>query len=321
MRLPTFLNNRRVLLGAGALAVAGFALGAIVNQGIGRALRLPEDTDVPQFTDAGAPAPSGDDEGDVPVVAATEEPAQPRAGISRPRGLSARQYADIIVRRNIFDSSAVYDPNAVVAGGGDCKADSSVRLVATVVADPAEYSSALLAVGGKEGQADGFVIGDEVSGEGRIVSIEQKRVCTDGGTCFCMGTDSTLAPVVGDKALASADDGGGVTDLGGGRYQVDPSVLESALGNVEMLATQMRVVPHKGTDGQVDGYRVSSIKKNSLFSKLGIQNGDVVHGVNGQPLTSAEGALATYQALKSERSFSFEISRKNQRQTLQYEVR
>jgi len=316
-----FVARRRLLIGAAALAAVGFSLGALTNQGLGRMLALPADTERFVFTDAAAPPLPGEPGAPPPPMADSELPDEgPASSTPRPaRGLTARQYSDVIVRRNIFDSSAVYDPSAGSAGGGDCKSDASVKLLATVVADLPEYSSALMSTGGKDGSATGFVVGDEVSGEGRIVTIEQKKVCTDSGSCFCVGGASS-AP--GGKAAGDpAASGDGVTRLSDTSFQVDPSVLERALGNVEALAPQMRVVAHKGPDGQIDGYRVSSIRKNSLFEKLGIKNADVVHGVNGQPLTSTEGALATYQALKNERSFSFDITRKNQRMSLQYEVR
>ena len=319
MRLPALPLRPRLPVVAGVLAIAGFVVGAALNQGLGRILAVPADADRPEFTDAGAPPSIARPEGDLAMEPGEDAPARVPPPPVRPRGMTARQYADIIVRRNIFDSSAVYDPNAVAAGGGDCKSDAGVRLLATTVADVPEYSSALIAVGGKEGAAGGYVVGDEVTGEGRIVSIEQKKVCTDGGTCFCMGGD-TLLPASASSRPVGEDDGG-ISKLSDGKYQVDASVLENALGNVEALATQMRVVAHKGADGQIDGYRISSIRKGSLFDKLGIKNGDIVHGVNGQPLTSAEGALATYQALKNERSFSFDFTRKSQRQTLEYEVR
>ena len=97
--------------------------------------------------------------------------------------------------------------------------------------------------------------------------------------------------------------------------------MDEALANVETLATKMRVVPHKGSDGAVDGYRLSAIRRGSLFDKLGIKNGDVVHGVNGMPLTNTDGAFQAFQTLQTESAFTFEVTRRNQRQTFEYEVR
>ncbi len=296
---------------AAVIGVLGFSVGAIVNQGIGRMLTIPEDMVVPDYTDVAvaAKAPAGDDA----VTGFVER------SVDAPRGLSGKQYSEVIVRRNIFDSSAVYNPEvAKTMGSDECK-DTSVKLLATVVAEPAEYSSALISETAK-GQARGYSIGDELGGEGQIARIEQKRVCLDGGGCICMDRETT-APRSEPATGAAADSDGKVEQLAEGKYRVDPSFMAEQMKSVESLATQVRVVPHKGDDGAIDGYRLSAIRHGSLFDKLGIKNGDVVHTVNGQPLTSAEGALTTYQTLQSERAFNFEITRRNQKQTLEYEVR
>lgn len=319
------LRTRNAAIAAAlVIGFLGFSVGAVVNQGIGRLVVLPEDAKPIKFNDVptepGAPAPApvvdGGEEPDDVVVEAPTSPATSPSGVRVP---AQRSYVDSIVRRNIFDSSAVFDPNAAARdGGGECK-EGGAKLLATVVADPPSFSSALIQMSGKDAGAEGYSIGDDVSGEGRIVSIEQKRVCLDGGSCLCMGgeKDRPVATTKGDTVV----DDSGITKLSDNRFAVDQSVLDDAMGNFELLATQLKAYPHKGPDGQIDGYRLSSIRPSSLFAKLGIKNGDIVHAVNGTPLTSADGALAAYQALKNERSFSFELTRKNQKQTLEYEVR
>ncbi|MDP2307520.1 MAG: type II secretion system protein GspC [Pseudomonadota bacterium] len=304
-------TRRRILLVLGVVGLFGFGGGALVNQGLARVLALPDDAELVDYVDAAPPEPG-------------EQPEPPEGGLvasgpKRPRPISQKQYADIIVRRNIFDSSAVYDPSAAKEGGvaGECKSDSNVRLLATVVADPPTYSSALIATGAaRDAKADGYAIGDDVGGEGRITLIEQKKVCLDGGTCICIGGDTPkIAAAPGGKP-----EEGGISKEGETTV-VEQSVIDDAMNNFEALATQVRVVPHKGSDGAIDGYRLSAIRKGSLFEKLGIKNGDIVHGVNGQGLTSTEGALQVYQTLRSEKSFTFDITRRNQRQTLGFEVR
>ncbi|MCO4747868.1 MAG: hypothetical protein KC912_23935, partial [Proteobacteria bacterium] len=76
-----------------------------------------------------------------------------------------------------------------------------------------------------------------------------------------------------------------------------------------------------GPDGQIDGYRLSGIRRNSLGEKLGIRNGDIIHAANGQALTSMQGAMSAYTTLQSESSFNFEVTRRGQKMTLQYQVR
>ena len=309
---PSATNRRRVLLVLGMVSLFGFGGGAAANQAVARLLALPDGADVPTFVDAEAPV-KGDS------VESGDSVTTPAKQARAPRALSQKSYSDVIVRRNIFDSTAVYDPDAAKAGdtAGECKSDSNVRLLATVVADPPTYSSALISIGsGREGKADGYAIGDDVSGEGRITLIEQKKVCLDGGSCIFIGGDTAkVASAAGDKP----EEGGISQD--GGKTVVEQSVIDGAMGDLAALSSQVRVVPHKGSDGAIDGYRLSAIRKGSLFEKLGIKNGDIVHAVNGQALTSSDGALQVYSSLKSERSFTFDITRRNQRQSLDFEVR
>jgi type II secretion system protein C len=316
--VATLLPSRRRWVVVALVTVAGIGAGAATNRlVVAPMLAVPDDADTPAYEDAPARATPGAD--GVAEAEPASEPARPAAAAA-PRALPKGSYADAIVRRNIFDSSAVFSEATEQIGAGDCKTTDSARLLATMVADPAEYSSALIVIGGKDGKADGFSIGDTVGSEGRITLIEQKKVCLDAGGCLCIGTDGKLA-AGGAKESSKGGDEGGVEKLSDTKFVVDQSVLESAMGNFESLAGQIRVVPHKDSGGNIDGYRLSAIRRGSLFDKLGIKNGDIVHAANGQALTSTEGALGVYNTLKNERSFSFEITRRNQRQTLEYEVR
>lgn len=296
----------------GVSLVVGLAAGTGVNVFAGTKLTLPDDVTLPEYTDAPVAAVGGEG-----VVAPADE-----GGVSEeeaaPLVADRRVYNDAIVRRNIFDSAATPSDAVSDAGSQDCK-ESGSRLLATVVADLPEYSSALIGGGGKSGRALGYKVGDSVGSEGRIVAIEQKKVCLDAGGCICMGENARLAES-GPTAEAGAEDAGGVTKLSDTKFLVDRSFLEKQLGNVETLASQIRASP-KTEDGQIVGFRLSAIRKGSVFDKLGIKNGDVVHNVNGQALTSMETAMGVYGSLQNERGFNFEVTRRNQKMTIEYEVR
>ncbi len=49
----------------------------------------------------------------------------------------------------------------------------------------------------------------------------------------------------------------------------------------DSLQSAIRMVPHKNGDGEIDGYRMSGIRRNSLFASCGIKNGDIIHSING----------------------------------------
>jgi general secretion pathway protein C len=49
--------------------------------------------------------------------------------------------------------------------------------------------------------------------------------------------------------------------------------------------------------GQMVGVQVSAIKPGSLFEQAGLQNGDTITEINGQPVSGPEGAPQLFQKL------------------------
>jgi general secretion pathway protein C len=246
-----------------------------------------------------------------------------RASTSGSRRTSKRGYVDPILARNIFDSSAT-GASASQAEPGDSipKTDLKVILLATVVAEPSAYSSALIGEDKKNAGATGYGIGDDLMGT-TIVRIEQRRVVLQlsDGTFQALEMDGGKLAQKKTKAAKGDSDEDGVEKVTDNKFIVDQEVVDKLLANPEQLYSQVRVVPHKGSDGAVDGYRLSGIRRKSVFRSLGMKNGDIVHNVNGKGLDSISSAMDAYSSLQNDKDFSFEITRRNQRQTFEYEIR
>jgi len=112
-----------------------------------------------------------------------------------------------------------------------------------------------------------------------------------------------------------------VTILGDNHYAIDQAVIYDLYENPEQMYSQIRIVPHKASNGEIDGYRLSGIRRNSIFYQFGWENGDILHTVNGMSLTSMSSAMEAYRTLSNEQNFAFEITRQGQHQTLVYEIR
>ena len=263
------------------------------------------------------------------VSSASEDDDDDRS--SRPRRTSSRRiskqtYIDSIVARNIFDSSKVGAVAAPTAPTGDeRKSDLKVVLLATVVAEPAEFSSALIAEEKGSG-AVGYGINDDFLGEGTIAGIEPRRVVirrTDGSMEYIAMEEgkSYQQEESRSSSRSSDDEDSGIEKTGDNKYTVEQEVIDQILENPEKLYSQIRVVPHKDKNGDIDGYRVSGVRRKSFFYKLGVKNGDIVHSVNNKPLTSMSSAMDAYNSLADSKNFTFEITRRNQQQTFNYEIR
>jgi general secretion pathway protein C len=269
--------------------------------------------------------PDGESIADV-AAGETAQPEPGNSGRSRPSRTSKRTYVNTIVERSIFDSSKVgsTESDGPIDITDGSKTDLKVVLIATVVSDDEAFSSALIA--DEEGVAAGYGKDDQILGEATIVAIEPRKVViqrTDGSVEYIVMEEDAQEQPQRSPRLPSRNNGeeSGVESVGNNRYVVDSETLEKLMENPEQLYSQIRVVPHKDSNGEVDGYRLSGIRRRSFFYQLGVKNGDIVHSVNGKALTSASAGMEAYNTLADARDFSFELTRRNERQTFDYEVR
>lgn len=135
--------------------------------------------------------------------------------------------------------------------------------------------------------------------------------------------DGAAPPVPVAKAEKPEGDGKdigeGIVKTGEGTYGVPRAAVEGALNNLSELATQARIVP-AFESGKPVGFKLFSIKPGSLYSKIGLQNGDVINRINGYEMSSPEKGLEVYQKLKDSSNITVDIKRRGKAQTLDYTI-
>lgn len=114
--------------------------------------------------------------------------------------------------------------------------------------------------------------------------------------------------------------GAGVKKLSDGRFMVDQKEILASTENINQVLTQARAVPYL-EQGKTTGFRISEIVPGSIYSRIGLQNGDVVQRVNSQSLEDPGKFFQLYQGLRNERSISIDLMRGGQHLTLNYEIR
>jgi type II secretory pathway component PulC len=63
-----------------------------------------------------------------------------------------------------------------------------------------------------------------------------------------------------------------------------------------------RLILHRGASGEMDGFRLSAIRRGTALDALGIKNGDILHELNGAPLyPSLEEILQSLQRIRAEK--------------------
>jgi hypothetical protein len=90
----------------------------------------------------------------------------------------------------------------------------------------------------------------------------------------------------------------GIRKLAERRYEIKRSTLELALGNLGLLARSVRVMPDARA-GKPFGFRLSAIRADGPFAKLGLRNDDVLVSINGLDIATPERVLDAYSKLKN----------------------
>lgn len=79
---------------------------------------------------------------------------------------------------------------------------------------------------------------------------------------------------------------------------VDQAQTDAAIKDLSNRLNGARAVPHFDSNGQPDGYTTVPAQPSGTFQKLGLKNGDVITGVNGQPVNDPAHAFKMLQRTK-----------------------
>lgn len=111
----------------------------------------------------------------------------------------------------------------------------------------------------------------------------------------------------------------GVT-CNGNACVVERQLVEKLLANTTMLATAARFVPSI-KDGKPNGFKLYAIRPQSIFGRIGLQNGDTIKAINGSEMTTPDAALALYTKLRNASHLSVQVERRGETVTLDYSIR
>jgi general secretion pathway protein C len=100
---------------------------------------------------------------------------------------------------------------------------------------------------------------------------------------------------------------------------LDRDRINDALKNINQLMSQVKVRPHF-QDGRPNGLILSHIQQNSIFSEMGLQNGDIVKGVNGNMIESVDDALKFYENLRASSVVQLQIQRQGEDIDIAYQI-
>jgi len=263
----------------------------------------------------------------------------------------------IILRRNIFNSELGDLTQAPVGEGGEMvdgelvledgeavnHCTAKMRLTGTAVV-PDDFERSLAVIVGSDRKAALYQGAAEVEGS-RIRAIHSDGVLLQSGSgdlCRLAMFEADAAEVVtirkpkiqpkksekkkqkdrGPRAdrnagLSKEELQQGIERVNDTNYNVRRTLLNKVLDNAGKLIGIAAVSP-KLEGGKSIGMEIRGIHPDTLLTKLGIQNGDVLENVNGQPMSSPDAALGAYTTLRTSDKFTLSVQRGGKSMVITY---
>ena len=116
-------------------------------------------------------------------------------------------------------------------------------------------------------------------------------------------------PAKSKKSLAS-----GVSKVSEGMYQIERRMFDELLAEPSSLITEAKIVPRD------DGIKIFGVRSRSVFYKMGLRNGDIVHQINEVALNDVQGALSLFDDLKGQTEFTVDFTRRGKRKSNRYTI-
>lgn len=254
-----------------------------------------------------------------PASALENEKVQPRSAPAKPPLAS---YA-IVYTRDLFNS--VKAPSQAEGAATIAGNTAPLRLWGTAV-DDTDRAFAIIEDLGTRTQGL-YRKGDSVLPGAVLVEVHWDRV-----VIYRNGRRETLTlpttpptsvplPLVTAAAVPIADqEQNGVRQVAQDSFQIDRREVDRAMNNLNELFTQARAVPYNSPDGEAQGFRLFSIKPQSLVDRIGLKNGDVVQRVNGVEIADPSTAFGLLQELQGYSQVRVDVVRNHQPLTLSYEI-
>jgi len=257
-----------------------------------------------------------------PHVERSSIPAQPNitAAVTKPL-----EDFNLIITRNIFNLNGLI-PDSNSQGAPVCtlepfKSNLPYKISGILYGGSAKNSLVVL-----EGQNKNiFKLGESLPLGGTLTDIQKNRILITNKNCpeyIDLNYPDTLNQR-GSRSNQSSS-GSAYKENGFERAGNNTTVTRSWINNILTYNFAKTLEEAKANPnlvgGQVKGFSITNITPDSVYSKLGLKDGDIVSSINGIELNDAARAIQTLNSLRNENNIEIQLLRGGQTISLKVNV-
>ncbi len=238
-----------------------------------------------------------------------------------------------IFSRNLFSSRGIIPGDEL---GGDALANDGgldgpatrttlpIHLVGTIILKD-ELRSLATIEDKTAAQVYPVRVDDEVPGKFRVLMVGARRVefintSTGRKEYVELPEDTNISnpriTLGGPKKGAVP----GIEQTAPNQFNIAKSAIDAAMADMSKVLTQARAVPHN-ENGQMVGFKLFSIVPGSIYDQLGLKNGDLLCGVNGEPVNDPAKAMTLVTGIKDMSRLELCVKRDGRTQNYNYDIR
>jgi len=191
-----------------------------------------------------------------------------------------------------------------------------LKLQGTIVGDKEGFGAVIYDMNTKKQGI--YKIGDKVQGA-TIASVERGKVILKVGEKeqILAFEEPKKASTPQAPAQAQAPP---PTEPKAKQVTIQRAEIDASMQDLPKLMSQVNLAPHF-KDGQPAGIAIHRINPGSIFQKLGLNNGDILVGVERNPIKSPEDLINLYDKLKNAESVTVQVERGGAMVDLEYEIK
>jgi general secretion pathway protein C len=157
-----------------------------------------------------------------------------------------------------------------------------------------------------------YRLGDNI-GSAKLIKITRNTATLRSG-----GKETTLrvkATIEGSLLPNSPD--AGTNRAASRNVTLNKKMVTENLSDLNSIMSQAVMRPYLNK-GVQEGLIISNIAPNSLYEKMGLQNGDIIMDVNNKPMQSADNLLQTVNLIQSGGNIAVNFKRNGKSETIHY---